>query len=139
VDGLTISGLAQSAGVGVETVRFYERRGLLNRPGGSARRRYTEDSAHRLALIRRAKGLGFTLAEISDLLDAADGRSAEDILGAARAKLGQVEAELRALHATRCRLTRLVHACAAGEHSCVALQADGAQPVDGPVAFEGSL
>ena len=125
MEGLTIGGLAQRAGVGVETVRYYERRGLLVRPARPGRHRYTEESVSRLALIRRAKGLGFTLAEIGELLDRAEGRSAAHILDAARVKLGQVEEGLRELRAQRCRLSRLVRACAAGEHSCVALQVDG--------------
>jgi MerR family mercuric resistance operon transcriptional regulator len=121
MDGLTIGGLARLAGVNVETVRYYERRGLMARPDRAGRRRYTEQSVRRLALIRRAKSLGFTLAEIGELLDAAEGRSAEDILNAAHAKLAQVEVGLRELQALRCRLTRLVRACAAGDHGCVAL------------------
>jgi MerR family mercuric resistance operon transcriptional regulator len=130
MDSLSIGGLAQRAGVGVETVRYYERRGLLTRPERAGRRRYTEDSVRRLALIRRAKGLGFTLAEIGELLDKAEGRSAEDILDAARVKLGQVAANLRDLQALRCRLTRLVRACAAGEDACLALQVDPGDPGD---------
>lgn len=139
MDGLTIGSLAQRVGVGVETVRFYERRGLMNRPGGSDRRRYTEDSVQRLTLIRRAKALGFSLAEIGELLDAAEGRSARDILDAAHAKLGQVEADLRTLQALHRRLTRLVRACAAGEHDCVALLVDDPEATDGPIAFEELL
>jgi DNA-binding transcriptional MerR regulator len=129
--GLTIGGLAELAGVGVETVRYYERRGLMHPTGQTGRRRYTEDSIRRLALIRRAKRLGFTLAEIGELLDsAASGShesiqhgspSADRVLDAARAKLADVEESLRELTAQRCRLARLVRACAAGDRSCVAL------------------
>jgi MerR family mercuric resistance operon transcriptional regulator len=121
MDGLTIGALAQRAGVNVETVRYYERRGLLVSPDATRRRRYTEQSVRRLALIRRAKSLGFTLAEIGELLDAADGPSAEDILDAAHAKLKEVEVRLRELQALRCRLSHLVRACAAGEDGCVTL------------------
>jgi MerR family transcriptional regulator, mercuric resistance operon regulatory protein len=61
--GLTIGKFAATAGVGVETVRFYQRRGLLARPerGGSGFREYSEDDQWRLAFIRRAQQLGFTL------------------------------------------------------------------------------
>lgn len=128
MEGLTIGGLAQRAGVHVETVRYYERRGLLVQPDQPHRRRYTEESLHRLALIRRAKELGFTLAEIGELLDAAGGPSADDILAAARSKLTEVESELRQLSARRCRLSHLVQACAAGDHSCVTLLADPTMP-----------
>ena len=60
--GLTIGKFAATAGVGVETVRFYQRRGLLARPerGGSGFREYSEDDQWRLAFIRRAQQLGFT-------------------------------------------------------------------------------
>jgi len=119
---LSIGGLAESAGVNVETVRYYERRGLMAPPGQSGRRRYGSDSVRRLALIRRAKALKFTLAEIGELLDAADDGSAEAITVAATAKLAQVEADLGELATLRCRLTRLVRACSAGEHTCVTLQ-----------------
>jgi DNA-binding transcriptional MerR regulator len=130
MEGLTIGGLAQQAGVGVETVRYYERRGLLIRPARVGRRRYAEDSVQRLMLIRRAKSLGFSLAEIGELLDKADGGSVNDIFDAARAKLGQVEATLHEMQALRCRLARLVRACAAGEHTCVALLVDPVEPVE---------
>jgi MerR family transcriptional regulator, mercuric resistance operon regulatory protein len=139
MDGLTIGGLAQRAGVNVETVRYYERRGLLIQPNQTGRRRYTEQSVNRLALIRRAKHLGFTLAEIGELLDAASGPTAEDILNAAHTKLKQVEAGLRELQALRCRLFHLVRACAVGEHGCVTLlaaapDASAGQP---PTSAEG--
>ncbi len=71
----TIAGLAREAGIGVETVRFYQRRGLLEepeRPGGPGSaggfRRYGEVHAERLRFIRAAKTAGFTLAEIAELL-----------------------------------------------------------------------
>jgi MerR family mercuric resistance operon transcriptional regulator len=126
MDGLTIGDLAQLAGVHVETVRYYQRRGLLAQPEHAHPRRYTEASLQRLALIRRAKELGFTLAEIGELLDAAGGPSADDILAAAHAKLADVEIELRELAARRCRLSHLVRACAAGDDTCVTLLADPA-------------
>lgn len=125
---LSIGGLAESAGVNIETVRYYERRGLMAPPVQSGRRRYGSDSVRRLALIRRAKALKFTLAEIGELLDASDDGSAEAITAAATAKLVQVDADLRELATLRCRLTRLVRACSAGEHTCVTLQIE---PDDG--------
>jgi len=65
---------------------------------------------------------------IGELLDAADDGSAEAITAAATAKLAQVEMDLRELATLRCRLTRLVRACSAGEHTCVTLQIE---PDDG--------
>ena len=76
--------------------------------------------------MRRAKGLGFTLNEIRELLGAARSRSAQDVLVAARAKLDQVEADARRLDALRCRLSRLVAACEAGDDECVALDVGAA-------------
>ena len=74
----TIGGLAKAAGVGVETVRYYQRRGLLPeppRPHGEVRR-YGDDDVRRLRFIRSAQAAGFTLAEIGELiaLDASDDR-----------------------------------------------------------------
>src|SRR3981189_2752439 len=123
--GLRSGGLAQRAGVNVETVRYYERRGLLTQPDQTGRRRYTEQSVRRLALIRRPKHPGFPLPEMGELLDAADGPTAEDILNAAHTKLKQVEAGLRELQALRCRLSHLVRACTAGQDGCVTLPAGG--------------
>ena len=67
---MTIGKLARSAGVGVETVRFYERKGLLEEPsrGESGYRQYPSGSLTRLRFIRQAKELGFTLPEIHELL-----------------------------------------------------------------------
>ncbi|MBI3621136.1 MAG: MerR family transcriptional regulator [Nitrospirae bacterium] len=66
----TIGKLARASGVGVETVRFYERKGLITRP--SARegyRTYAEEDARRIRFIRRAQALGFTLKQIKGLLE----------------------------------------------------------------------
>jgi MerR family transcriptional regulator, mercuric resistance operon regulatory protein len=125
--GLTIGKFAATEGVGVETVRFYQRRGLLARPepGGSGYRKYTEDDRWRLAFIRRAQRLGFTLAEISDLLGPAQAQSTDEIAGAAEAKLRAVAAQLRELAQLQCRLRRLVQICEHGSSDdCVALYLD---------------
>jgi len=124
----TIGVLARSAGVSVETVRYYERRGLLEQPPSEpfGYRQYSEDDVRRLQFVRRAKGLGFTLTEIRELLGAAESRSADEVLGAARAKLAQVEADLRRLEGLRCRLDRLVQTCEAGDQDCVALEVNSA-------------
>jgi len=108
--GLTIGKFADAEGVGVETVRFYQRRGLLAQParGRSGFREYTEDDRWRLAFIRRAQGLGFTLAEISDLLGPAEARSTDEIVRTAEAKLAAVADQLGELARLQCRLRRLV-------------------------------
>lgn len=122
--GLTIGKFAAAAGVSVETIRFYQRRGLLplpERPGGGFRE-YSEGDQARLAFIRRAGRLGFTLSEISDLLGPAGARSAEDILRAAEAKVTAIEEQIRELTSLRCRLRRLVQVCEHGDGTdCVAL------------------
>ncbi len=80
---LTIGRLAQASGVGVQTLRYYERRGLLSRvtrtPGGY--RQFPEEEIRRIRFIRRAQGLGFTLEEIAELLTlrVERGRSCGDV------------------------------------------------------------
>ncbi len=120
----TIGVLARSAGVSVETVRYYERRGLLEQPPTEAAgyRQYSEDDVRRLQLVRRAKDLGFTLREIRELLGAAQSRSGNEVLEAARSKLDEVDGDIRRLEALRCRLSRLVEACETGGQECVALE-----------------
>jgi DNA-binding transcriptional MerR regulator len=110
--GLTISKFAAAEGVGVETVRFYQRKGLLAPPERQGRgyREYSEADRWRLAFIRRARRLGFTLAEISDLLGPAEARSTAGIVRAAEARLAAVQEQLRELALTQRRLRRLVPA-----------------------------
>ena len=118
----TIGALARSAEVGVETVRYYERRGLLEQPPrGAGYRQYSDDDLARLRFVRRAKELGFTLSEIRELLGAGESRSAADVLAAARGKLARVNDDVRRLEDLRCRLSRLVRACQEGSDGCVAL------------------
>ena len=91
----TIGRLAEAAGVNVETVRYYERRGLIDQPERSPQgyRHYDDAVLWRLSFIRRAKDLGFTLAEIATLLetDAAGERSSARVLATASARLAVVE------------------------------------------------
>jgi MerR family mercuric resistance operon transcriptional regulator len=122
--GLTIGKLAAEAGVGVETVRFYQRRGLLALPdrARSGFREYSEDDRQRLAFIRRARQLGFTVGEIGELLGAGDGRRADDIVRAAEAKLTAISRQIAELAALQGRLRRLVRVCAHGDSGeCMAL------------------
>ncbi len=131
--GLTIGKFAEAGGVGVETVRFYQRRGLLPAPGrgGSGFREYTEDDQWRLAFIRRAQRLGFSLAEIGDLLGPAQARSTGDIVAAAGRKLAHVAEQITELAQLQCRLRRLVHVCESGSAvDCLALHV--AEPGSGP-------
>jgi DNA-binding transcriptional MerR regulator len=129
--GLTIGKFAAVAGVGVETVRFYQRRGLLAEPErrGHGYREYSPQDQERLAFILRARQLGFTVQEIADLLGPPDGRSADGITAAAQAKLAAVGEQVRELTLLQCRLRRLVQVCAHGDRdACMALHLDGTAP-----------
>jgi len=113
---MTIGMLAAAEGVGVETVRFYQRRGLLAEPerNGSGYREYSEADRARLVFIRRARQLGFTLGEIAELLGPAEARSTEEIAPAAGVKIAAIDDQVRDLTLLRCRLRRLVHVCEQG-------------------------
>lgn len=121
---MTIGRLAAAEGVGVETVRFYQRRGLLATPErlGSRYREYSEADRARLVFIRRARDLGFTLGEIAELLRPAEAYSTAEIVVAAQAKLAAVDAQVRDLVQLRCRLRQLVRLCEHGDgQQCAAL------------------
>jgi MerR family mercuric resistance operon transcriptional regulator len=110
----TIGGLAAAAGVGVETVRYYQRRGLLAepaRPPGEVRR-YADADLKRLRFIRSAQAAGFTLAEIKELvdLDAADDRIRAREL--ARARVAAIDGKIAELVEARDALDALATACA---------------------------
>jgi MerR family transcriptional regulator, mercuric resistance operon regulatory protein len=110
----TIGGLARAAGVGVETVRYYQRRGLLPepaRPPGEVRR-YGEEDAKRLKFIRSAQAAGFTLNEIKELLDldAADDRARAHEL--AQARVAALDTKIAELRQARDALAGLATACA---------------------------
>ena len=110
----TIGGLAKAVGVGVETVRYYQRRGLLPepaRPPGEIRR-YGHGDVKRLKFIRSAQAAGFTLAEIKELidLDASDDRLRAREL--ARARVAAIDAKIAELKEARNALAGLATACA---------------------------
>lgn len=112
---LTIGKLAKAAGVGVETVRFYQRRGLLNEPTrDTGVRRYGSEDLRRLQFIRQAQAAGFTLAEIKELLDldASDDRARAREL--ARNRIAQLDSKIAELERARESLRRLERECAAG-------------------------
>src|SRR6185436_4243356 len=110
----TIGGLARAAGVGVETVRYYQRRGLLPepaRPPGEVRR-YGDAEVNRLKFIRSAQAAGFTLNEIGELiaLDASDDRARAREL--AQARVAVIDEKILALQEARDALFGLASACA---------------------------
>jgi MerR family mercuric resistance operon transcriptional regulator len=113
---MTIGGLARAGGVGVETVRYYQRRGLLRTPERtSGIRRYNEDDARRLRFIRGAQGGGFTLAEIAELmaLDASHDRPRAQAL--ARDRIAALDTKIAELEQARAALQRLEQECAASD------------------------
>lgn len=122
---LTIGQLARAAGVNVETVRYYERRGLLAEPPRSPAgyRRYSPEDLWRLQFIARGKALGFTLAEIAEITGDGGERCTGCIVTAAHGKIAAIEQQQRELAATRQRLEALVDVCEGGAASdCVALR-----------------
>lgn len=116
--GLTIGILAKEAGVGTQTLRFYERKGLLPRPprtdGGY--RLYPDSAAVRIGFILRAQDLGFSLREVKELLElqATDRRSCREVKGFAAAKIKDIDRKLGELRVIREALNRLKDACANG-------------------------
>lgn len=112
---LTRGKLARAAGVGAETIRFYEQRGLLRRPPRTAAgyRRFDDESLQRLRFIRRAKDLGFNLHEIGELLalhDAPGGERAA-VKALAGTRLAEIEARIRDLERMRAVLAQLETEC----------------------------
>lgn len=116
---LTIGRLASLAGVNVETIRYYQRRGLLDEPrkpfGGY--RHYPPDMAKRVRFIKRAQALGFTLEEIASLLRLEAADCCRDTRDLAAQKVTLIERKLADLAAIRDALAALVGQCDAGESS----------------------
>ena len=118
---MLIGALADAADVGVETIRFYERQGLLPEPPRSdaGYRLYGAGAVRRVRFIRNAKGLGFTLLETKELLElqVTHTSSCEDVAGRTRQKIAAVEGRIRELNRVRRVLHDLVEACAAREET----------------------
>ena len=118
MNALTIGGLASAGGVGVETIRYYQRRGLLETParpdlyGGI--RRYGEEDLRRLRFIRSAQAAGFTLEQIAELLalDATDDRARAREL--ARERIAALDAKITEMTAARDSLRKLAKECGHG-------------------------
>lgn len=109
----SIGQLAKTAATGVETIRFYERRGLMPEPPRtpSGYRRYPRDAAGRLRFIRRAKRLGFTLDEITSLLRLETGGDRAEVKVIALSKLEEIEARMTDLERMRATLRELIGSC----------------------------
>lgn len=115
-DGLTIGDLGRATGTKVETIRYYEKAGLLPQPARTASgnyRAYTAAQLGRLSFIRRSRDLGFTLEQIRALLDLADQRDqdCEAVDGIAREHLAEVERKIADLSALRQELHEMIERC----------------------------
>lgn len=115
---MTIGALAREAGVGVETVRFYERQGLLEKPprAESGYRRYPPETAVRLRFIRHAKELGFSLLEIRELLSlrSSTEASCSDVRRQIWTKIEDVQKRIGSLERMRKTLEKLAAICTTG-------------------------
>ncbi|MFQ5716940.1 MAG: MerR family transcriptional regulator [Nitrospinales bacterium] len=113
---MTISKVAKKAGVGVETVRFYERKGLVQqppKPSGGGYRIYPEEAVERIRFIRQAQELGFSLREIEELLSLRTDPATHcaDVRERAQAKLDEVRRKVAQLNRIQAALEQLIAAC----------------------------
>ena len=113
---MRISDLARAGGVGVETVRFYQRKGLLAVPRGDAPagRHYDEEDLRRLRYIKQAQTAGFTLAEIARLIELHQTDDRPEAREMARQRIAALDGKIAELQAARESLARLAHDCAKG-------------------------
>ena len=119
---ITIGKLAQAGGVGVETIRYYQRRGLLDTPArsggdgwGGGVRRYDADDLRRLKFIRSAQASGFTLEEISELLALEESDDRARVRTLARQRIDALDEKITQMTQTRAALARLAEQCAASD------------------------
>lgn len=115
---MTIGRVATKAGVGVETIRFYERRGLIQqpkKPDGAGFRSYPDEVVAQIRFIQRAKQIGFSLSEIGELLSLKADPSSDcgDIRERAAAKLDEVDGKIASLKRMRKALEEMIAACPA--------------------------
>ncbi len=117
MESLTIGKVARRAGVGVETIRFYERKGLIDEPPRreSGYRQYPEETISRLRFIKRAKELGFTLKEIKELLKlqvaSSSTATCDEVRKLASEKIEDVRNKIRMLRGMEAALARLIGSC----------------------------
>jgi len=144
---MRIGTIAKKAGVGVETIRFYERKGLISQPlkpkfGGF--RSYTDETAQRVRFIRQAQALGFSLAETMDLLslEADPDTDCAAVRDRAQIKLGEVKQKIAGLVAIETSLKKIIGTCPGSgraSEACSILSTlrsdpgtDGAEPATSP-------
>ncbi len=115
MDSLHTSEVARRVGVNLETIRYYERRGLLQRPPRTPTgyRAFGPEAVRRLRFVKRAQALGFSLKEIKSLLSlrAAPRARCADVRKRAETKIAEIDAKIRSLRAMRHALVRLTAAC----------------------------
>ena len=115
-NSFTIGELAAFAGVGVETIRFYQRRGMVQeppKPSGSIRR-YGAADVERLRFVKSAQSLGFSLDEVAELLRLEDGAHCKEASSLAESKLADIRRKLAELFRMETALSGLVEACHVG-------------------------
>lgn len=110
---LTVGGVAREAGVNVETIRYYQRRGLLAVPPAplSGVRRYGDATVKRIRFIKRAQRLGFSLNEVAELLDLGEVGTCSAACNGAERKLREIERHIEELRLMHAELSRLVCGC----------------------------
>jgi MerR family mercuric resistance operon transcriptional regulator len=112
---MTIGPLAKRAGVNVETIRYYERRGLIDQPGRpeAGFRKYSPASVDRISFIKRARELGFTLKEVSELLllRVDPDSKCEDVRTQAMIKIEDIASRIKTLQQMKKSLVKLAEAC----------------------------
>ena len=129
MSGLTIGQVAQKTGMGIETIRFYERKGLIAEPPRkeSGYRQYQPEILDRLAFIQQAKALGFSLGEIHELMSLRHrpDTSSRDIKKIAVVRLADIEQKIKALRRMQRALKKLVDQCPGqgSLHECPILEA----------------
>jgi Hg(II)-responsive transcriptional regulator len=115
MSSFTIGKLAKSALVGVETIRFYERKGLIKRPDNNSEgyRQYSEDDSKRVSYIRRAQELGYTLREIKELLELGDNHQTTcgDYAARIEGKLSEIEGKITDLNRMKTSLLDILRKC----------------------------
>ena len=113
---MRISEFAHAGGVGVETVRFYQRKGLLAVPRGDAPggRHYDEEDLRRLRYIKQAQTAGFTLSEIAELMELHRTDDRPRAREMARERIAALDEQIAALQTARASLAKLAHDCAKG-------------------------
>ena len=114
---LTIGRMAKAAGVNVETVRYYQRIGLINEPRKPPQgfRTYSNETLEQIQFIKRAQQLGFSLEEIADLLELGEGHC-QDVRLRAEQKRDKIEKQIQDLQALQKTLNRLIQSCQSGNN-----------------------